>query len=120
MLFTLAPPPPATPATLVFEDKRQLIIKQLTLSFSHPVSVSSSRREGGLIFNDCHPRHPEGLPVCVYVVYRNKMWGRDSDQHICFSSSWQQLYDVFITQVIIIIIPYSNPLIKQRSEPEIN
>jgi hypothetical protein len=59
------PPPPTTPAAPVFEDKRQLIIKQLTLPFSHPVSVSSSRRGGGLIFNGCHPRQPECLPVCV-------------------------------------------------------
>jgi len=65
MLFTPAPSP-TTPAAPVFEDKRQLIIKQLTLPFSHPVSVSSSRRGGGLIFNDCHPRHPECLPsVCT-------------------------------------------------------
>jgi len=50
--------------------------------------------------------------LCLYVVYLNKMWGRDSDQHVCCSSSWQQLYDISIIHVIIFIIPYSNPLIK--------
>jgi len=80
-------PPPATTVTLVFEDKRQLIIKQLILSFSHPVSVSSSRTEGGLIFQRLSSSVTRKVYLCVYVVYRNKMWGRDSDQHICFSSS---------------------------------
>jgi hypothetical protein len=40
---------PLSPATSVFQDKRQLIIKRLTLSFSHPVSVSRSRGDARFI-----------------------------------------------------------------------
>jgi hypothetical protein len=74
--------------------------------------VSAVQEEAADLFPTTVIRDTRRVFLCVYVVYLTKMWGRDSDQHICCLSSWQQLYDVFIIHVIIIIIPYSNPLIK--------